>query len=452
MERVPLSAALDPTNGRLSSTLARHSFCVITDLPPSTRKALLRCDQEAEKLLTRSHRSGAKSKDLMRIRERGVGRTRLQSSCSKSLPLVGIGVHAVRSDARLQRLQLHLLTDVHALKCVPWPARQPALRPAIEQGAAELHSLATRLLSRLQEGGASIEAERAKQVGPEGDPSVFDCFVYPNADAEVVNMRAHTDPGLLTLTLASTSPGLQVQDRESSQWVDLEPSCIAGEDCLCLCGEALQISTGGYYEACLHRVRHADAPRVSSVFELRLTTVPPPPEGTAPTARRVVGAPHPRASEVGDADHSASADDDCWDHAAGERTAGLEYTLDFVRARLRGGSTPVEVLREFHVGVDACPPSLRRFFHSEATVSTTLPAAPASHGCDGATVSTTPASQGHGEVACEGAVQALAEFLVTWVSSCREREAVRAAFEAAEYVEVTPAFGDCTGRYVDMHF
>ena len=210
MERLPLSAALDPADPRLSSALSRHGFCVLNVLPPSTRKALLRCDQQAEKLLTR-YLSGATTRstknDLMRIHERRGRKTRLQSSCSKSLPLVGIGVHAVRCEARLQRLQLHLLTDADALKCVPWPARQPALRPAVERAAAELQSLATRLLSRLQEGGgASIEEERANQVTVEGlgDPSVLDCFLYPNINAEVVNMRAHTDPGLLTLTLSLT--------------------------------------------------------------------------------------------------------------------------------------------------------------------------------------------------------------------------------------------------------
>jgi hypothetical protein len=46
----------------------------------------------------------------------------------------------------------------------------------------------------------------------------------------------------------------------------------------------------------------------------------------------------------------------------------------------------------------------------------------------------------------------LAAFVFEWVAHCREREAAADAFARAEYVEVTPAFADCTGRYVDVHF
>jgi len=42
--------------------------------------------------------------------------------------------------------------------------------------------------------------------------------------------------------------------------------------------------------------------------------------------------------------------------------------------------------------------------------------------------------------------------LQEWVADCREREVVAEAFERAEYVEITPAFADCTGRFVQVGF
>ena len=47
---------------------------------------------------------------------------------------------------------------------------------------------------------------------------------------------------------------------------------------------------------------------------------------------------------------------------------------------------------------------------------------------------------------------ALAEFVFEWVAAAREREALAQRFAAAEFVSFTPAFADCTGRYVDVHF
>ena len=47
---------------------------------------------------------------------------------------------------------------------------------------------------------------------------------------------------------------------------------------------------------------------------------------------------------------------------------------------------------------------------------------------------------------------ALGGVVYEWVAACRAREEAAAAFARAEYVEVTPAFADCTGRYVDVYF
>ena len=87
------------------------------------------------------------------------------------------------------------------------------------------------------------------------------------------NMREHTDPGLLTLTLASRTPGLQVRDRLTDSWLDVEAQCDADTDCIVLAGEALQFGTAGRYVAAPHCVRGAEAARLSTVFELRLHSV-----------------------------------------------------------------------------------------------------------------------------------------------------------------------------------
>ena len=82
-----------------------------------------------------------------------------------------------------------------------------------------------------------------------------------------------------------------------------------------------------------------------------------------------------------------------------------------MQERLRRGSLPSQVLREFH------------------------------------------AADGEGAAGCDGwGAEQLARFVHRWVAERREREEVEAAFEAAEYVEVTPAYADCTGRYVEVSF
>ena len=87
------------------------------------------------------------------------------------------------------------------------------------------------------------------------------------------NMREHTDPGLLTLTLASAQPGLQVRDRSTGTWLDVEACCEAEVDCIVLCGEALEFASAGTYAAAPHCVRCGEGARTSTVFELRIHDV-----------------------------------------------------------------------------------------------------------------------------------------------------------------------------------
>jgi len=91
----------------------------------------------------------------------------------------------------------------------------------------------------------------------------------------------------------------------------------------------------------------------------------------------------------------------------------MSYCVEFLRGRLARGVRPSEVLAEF--GID----------------------------------------EGHwpaGEDCDEWAIDRLARFVADWVATCREQAAIAEEFAAAEYVALTPAFGDCTGRFVDVAF
>lgn len=390
---------------RLSCALATHGYVVLDGVDKSVLSQLLQCDVEAASLLTAAHVNDRPSLSVPPLRLS----TRRHSACSKKLPLIGVGVNSVRGDCGIRRTQLHLVTDARALELVPWPARRPRLRKGVTNGASRLQELATSLLMRLHGGGAAMEHERARQAAVDGDPSVLDCFVYPNAHAEMANMCAHTDPGLLTLTLASATPGLQVHDQSTGEWVDVEAQCTPGVEIIVLGGEALEVASSGRYRAALHRVRHAATPRVSTVFELRIGHVPPPTE-RPPAARAAPMEPLLAASTSTAAGQSDERDPTAENEAV---AAGRAYCVRFVRDRLADGTrTPADVLREFCVSDAAWPD----------------------------------------EVARSGDVELLGGFLFEWVSTCREREAAEASFARAEYVVVTPAFADSTGRYVDVHF
>ena len=102
-----------------------------------------------------------------------------------------------------------------------------------------------------------------------------------------------------------------------------------------------------------------------------------------------------------------------------EQQEARRYCLAFVQERLGRGLRAVDVLREFNVS-------------EEYLAGVSLGVSP--DVCDG------------------WGAESLALVVQEWVATEREREALREAFERAEYVEVTPAFADCTGRFVQVGF
>ena len=319
----------------LNRALHEHGYAILNCSSNSELLALLgRADAAASAFFD----APPPAKQRVRVAQYNCASTRRHARCSR-LPLNGVGWNAVREHGRLKREQLHLVADAAAMALVPWPAGQP-LRACMVDACAAMRALCVRLLRALELGD---ELARAldDECAARGDASVLDAFRYPAGadaggdDGADFNMRSHTDPGLLTITLASAVAGLQIRD--GGAWVDAEAKCSAGE-ALVFCGEALQIATAGRYRAAPHRVRCARKVRHSLVFELRATFAHPLASAEAP--RR-----------------SAAADDDDAPAAAAEAEA-RSYVDSFVRERLRRGSTFAQVLGEFSVPPDfARPPA-----------------------------------------------------------------------------------------------
>jgi hypothetical protein len=202
-------------HGELQAVLERHGFALLSDLPADARAILC----SGDKALLGLFSSCVAVKRQFRTFRRT---TRARNRCA-SLPLAGLGHRLVCEGDNLVREQVHFVTDRHALALLPWPTHR--LRCAVEDAASTLHSLACQLLGSLD--GGCYDAERKAQA-QSGDPSVLDAFLYPNVASRVpgqrvgeldddhreercgttgVNMRAHVDPGLLTLTMVSDVPG-----------------------------------------------------------------------------------------------------------------------------------------------------------------------------------------------------------------------------------------------------
>jgi len=422
---LPVVAWPDPIG--LRRALSRHGFAILRGAvtPPNTA-VLDRCDELALAFLAGEgrQRGGMRTSAGTALADERP-RTRQRVACSK-LPLAGIGLHTVAEDGDRVREQIHVVTDPAAMRLVRWPAgRHGGLHAAVREAAHLLHELCTELLCEVE---PDAEGVRASQAAIDGDPSVLDLFLYPNERVDpAVNMRTHTDPGLLTATRVSATPGLQVLDAQSVTWVDAEAVAEAG-DVILMNGESLELMTRGTYPAAPHRVRIAPSPRLSVVFELRLHEAVRLASRTPPAALLAAPASYtdPAAgvqAEGRDARRrrreslASSAAPGVGSPAAEVEGGGegLEYVRCFVAGRLVRGATAEGVLSEFGVP------------ESE------WPARPIDLG-------------GAAGLGCG----ALAEVVLRWVVRCRDREEAEAAFASAEYLTITPAFADCTGRFVEV--
>jgi isopenicillin N synthase-like dioxygenase len=74
---------------------------------------------------------------------------------------------------------------------------------------------------------------------------------YPPTDAAGLGAGAHTDFGAITLLLQDQHAGLQVQDPETKEWIDIPPNRDAY---VVNIGDMMERWTRGLYKSNLHRV------------------------------------------------------------------------------------------------------------------------------------------------------------------------------------------------------
>ena len=170
----------------------------------------------------------------------------------------------------------HLAADDATLAAMRWPSA--ALRRASLRLLGILRQACAGMLHQLTDSEAAAQRLAALAAETErcGDPSVLDLFFYRNdSTSDGENMSSHSDPGLLTITPCSAVPGLEVQDAATGEWVDAETaeiSGVSGKDgdhaLLVFAGDSLE-ELGLRCTATAHRVRRADEPRLSLVYEMR---------------------------------------------------------------------------------------------------------------------------------------------------------------------------------------
>lgn len=149
----------------------------------------------------------------------------------------------------------------------PWGKCPEFLRENTERLYNQLRGLAGLLLDWVeQESPKEVSDAFSMHLGEMVDDSpgtLMRILNYPalKGDEEVSAIRAaaHEDINLLTCLVASTEPGLQVQDVEG-EWheVDTDPGNIAVN-----VGDMLQMCSGGYFPSTTHRVVNPKGMRVS---------------------------------------------------------------------------------------------------------------------------------------------------------------------------------------------
>lgn len=164
-----------------------------------------------------------------------------------------------------------------------WPAALPELRPVVERWQAELGRVALTLLRAWAESlGAPRDA--FDEAFADHPFPLLKVIRYPGATGpeQAQGVGAHRDGGVLTLLLVEPGKaGLQVEHRGS--WIDVVP--VPGAFVVNI-GEMLELATGGYLTATLHRVvaPPAGSDRISIPFffnpalDTRMPRIPLAPE------------------------------------------------------------------------------------------------------------------------------------------------------------------------------
>lgn len=83
---------------------------------------------------------------------------------------------------------------------------------------------------------------------------------YPPA-TDQISFGAHTDTSFITLGLCSASPGLEVLDQLTGEWLEVEKMAKSPGSVVVLAGEFLEVMTQHKFKATVHRVR---SPPISS--------------------------------------------------------------------------------------------------------------------------------------------------------------------------------------------
>jgi isopenicillin N synthase-like dioxygenase len=147
-----------------------------------------------------------------------------------------------------------------------WPSALPGLQPVIEEWQAAVIPAAHKLLRAwaLSLGAAEDFFDRHFS-----EPSTRLKIVrYPATEATeneqpTIGVGPHKDGGCVTLLwVQSGTGGLQIQPAADGPWIDAPPLDREGAF-VCNIGEMVELATGGYLKATVHRVLSQPRERIS---------------------------------------------------------------------------------------------------------------------------------------------------------------------------------------------
>ncbi len=136
-----------------------------------------------------------------------------------------------------------------------WPSE--AAREVVLGYMQQVKRVAQQLMELVAQ-GLGLEADYfARRYGNE-PTELFRIFNYPAPNfpedqTPLMGVHEHTDMGFLTILLQDHHDGLEVQVRESGEWIEAPP--LPGTFVVNI-GDMLELWTHGIYRATLHRVRN----------------------------------------------------------------------------------------------------------------------------------------------------------------------------------------------------